>query len=154
MLILRFLSKVKITSLGDCWTWAGAIHSSGYGYFRSEGRTEGAHRASYRLFKGPIPTGMRVCHQCDNPPCVNPFHLFLGTQKQNMQDAAKKGRMSGPRRQYISVPKSDETHPRAKLTNEQVRFIRSNSKDLASQFGVSRWTIRRVRNLKAYRDVR
>lgn len=87
----RFLLKVRKTD--DCWFWIGARASfDGYGSIRFQGKNMSAHRASYMLYKGPIPPGMYVCHTCDTPPCVRPEHLFLGTHTDNMRDKMAKGR--------------------------------------------------------------
>ncbi len=90
----RFWAKVDKTS--ECWTWTAATFGPGrYGCFVAIIRgikTTSAHRASYLLSVGDIPIGMEVCHRCDNPPCVRPEHLFLGTRKDNAMDSSKKGR--------------------------------------------------------------
>jgi len=75
-----------------CWEWRGATLRGGYGNMGVEGKTKQAHRLSYELFNGKIPKGLLVCHICDNPPCCNPEHLFLGTHKTNAEDKMKKGR--------------------------------------------------------------
>lgn len=82
-------------STEECWTWTGARNRVGYGLFwgRIEKRWLRAHRVSWEMANGPIPDGLFICHHCDNPPCVNPGHLFLGTQKDNMADCAAKGRV-------------------------------------------------------------
>lgn len=90
-IVNRFLEKVNKTE--SCWTWTAAIRAStGYGVFKIDGITKDAHRMSYELFKGPIPSGMLVCHMCDNRKCVSPNHIFLGTYKDNYNDAVAKGR--------------------------------------------------------------
>ena len=93
--LVRFWKRVAKSD--ECWLWTGGLHSKGYGLFycRPDGttmRAVGAHRFSYELHHGPIPAGMLVCHSCDNPPCVNPAHLFLGSPKANIHDMMSKGR--------------------------------------------------------------
>jgi hypothetical protein len=84
----------KVARGADCWEWGGARNTSGYGWFRfGPDRTPtGAHRVAYELSNGPIPDGLAVLHRCDNPPCVNPAHLFLGTNQDNVTDKVNKGR--------------------------------------------------------------
>jgi hypothetical protein len=81
----------RVTESG-CWIWMGSTWSGGYGYVRNEGKYISAHRYMYELYKGKIPDGLNCLHTCDNPSCVNPNHLFLGTQTDNMRDMIKKGR--------------------------------------------------------------
>lgn len=85
-----FLKRVVTTD--SCWIWMGVTGHYGYGSLWFEGKTRWAHRVSFHIFKEPIPKGLLVMHSCDNPWCVNPNHLFSGTQKDNIQDALKKGR--------------------------------------------------------------
>lgn len=86
----RFWSKVQRSE--GCWTWLASKSRRGYGQFNYQGRSVQAHRLAYQFAVGPIPEGMQVCHHCDNPPCVNPTHLFLGTNGDNVRDCVQKGR--------------------------------------------------------------
>lgn len=88
---------------GGCWIWTGARGKNGYGTIRFEGRYTHAHRVAFRLSRGrdPLP-GMEVCHSCDVRLCVNPYHLWEGTRKDNMQDAKAKGRTSPPPRHPVT----------------------------------------------------
>lgn len=89
----RFFSKVKKTD--SCWNWTAALRS-GYGAFKLNGEVIGAHRFSWEYHFGKIKNGLCVCHKCDNPKCVNPKHLFLGTYSDNSKDAYRKGRVTIP----------------------------------------------------------
>lgn len=135
-LVEGLLSKTKLTESG-CVEWIAARDWNGYGSTYAFRRQWRAHRLFYMLWNGAIPKGAMILHRCDNPPCVNPAHLFVGSAKDNMQDCVKKGRALGPR---------GAMNGGVKLTPEQVDEIRhtycwrsqeSNMRCLAKQFGVS-----------------
>jgi hypothetical protein len=147
-LIERFWSKVQKSS--GCWIWKDGTFDNGYGQFRVLNKKVKAHRFSWEITYGPIPDGLKVLHKCDNPPCVNPNHLFLGTNKDNTWDSIKKGRFCiDPNR--FDHP-CGEDHPLSVLTNEKVleiRFLHKNGRSkysLAKQFNVVQDTITKVVN--------
>lgn len=101
----RFFQRVKYSI--RCWEWqAGNIN--GYGVISERGVRHMAHRWSYQYFIGQIPDGYEICHHCDNPSCINPFHLFAGTRSDNMKDASSKGRLS--KRQHWNALKTHCPH--------------------------------------------
>lgn len=146
----RFESKVDKS--GDCWVWKAATDKNGYGTFsykrRNRHRTHRAHRIAWMLHHGRFPPdGMLVCHTCDNPSCVNPDHLFLGTPADNMADKMQKGR---GRRMF----KSNEDHPNCRLTDAQVEAIKTLSArgekqaSIARSFQINQGTVSRIVNGK------
>ena len=139
----RFESK--FTKSDGCWEWEAGKVRNGYGTFRIAERKQRAHRVAYQLYVGEIPDGMYVCHRCDNPSCVNPEHLFLGTNADNVHDRENKGRGK-----YVIPDNSGEKNSSAKLTCAQVVEIWARHSDgervvnLAKEFGVSQSAIYKI----------
>ena len=146
----RFQARVDVRGPDECWDWTAGRVPAGYGaiWDNAIGRHRHAHRLAWELANGPIPEGMFICHYCDNPPCCNPAHLFLGTQAENDADRTQKGRSSRGTR-----------HRDAKLTPDAVREIRRRfalgmrQVDLAREFGVSSGTMSAVVHRKSWRHV-
>jgi hypothetical protein len=138
----RFWRKVSPEPMSGCWLWIGCVNTGGYGtiYFRGYGRK--AHRVSWFLVKGEIPRGKFVLHKCDTPACVNPDHLFLGTQRDNVIDCVKKKR-------WRHGAPFGEKNPMSVLTDELVRQMRSEPRSLSykkigQKYGVSTMTAYRA----------
>lgn len=133
----RFWPKVNKRGRKQCWLWQAGKNKRGYGQIKINRKQCGAHRVLWEMLHGPIADGLEVCHTCDIPACVNPNHLFLGTRDDNMRDRDNKGRTL-----------SREHHPMSKLTEVDVRWIRSSllpHKVVAKQFGVSDVLIGKIR---------
>lgn len=153
ILAQRFWPKVAKGGPDECWPWNGARIRKGYGKLGAvapQRATFSAHRVSYELNVGPIPDGMMVCHRCDNPPCVNPAHLFLGTASDNRADQQAKGRFNPGDRFGAKAAN-------ARLTEDQVREIRCSPhvpvSAFAERFGVTGRAIRLVRSGKTWPGV-
>ena len=154
--IERFESKFVLIPFHSCWEWITFCDSDGYGHFYYNKKMRIASRISYQIHKGKIPKNMFVCHTCDNPSCVNPHHLWLGTAKQNSQDMVNKNRTH-----------LGETHHNSKLNNSQILEIRKKYKketkqnkhdgfsyhQLALDYNVSWVTIRNIIIKRIYKHI-
>lgn len=134
----RLLAKISADKNTGCWNWTAGKFWNGYGQIQVDRMPRGAHRVSYEVHRGSIPEGMFVLHCCDNPGCVNPEHLFLGTHAANMADMVFKGRQ--PR---------GLANGQTKLTAADVIAIRSANgrhHEIADRFGISRATVTHIRS--------
>ena len=132
-------------NIDGCWPWTGALDRDGYGVFCYIGKVYKAHSMALRLDGRPVPKGMYACHHCDNPSCVNPAHLYVGTPLENSRDAKDRGRVPVGEKHYL-----------AKLTEKDVLEIRASDltcAKLAMQFGVSLSNISFIRTGKSWRHV-
>lgn len=129
----------------SCWIWKSSRDQNGYGTFNIDRKPKKSSRVSYELYKGPIPEGRFVCHKCDNPPCVNPDHLFIGTRKDNMRDMTNKGRSA-----------HGEKNGQAKLTEQDVIAIWKDSRthcEIGQHYGVTQSMITRIKNKKNWKHI-
>jgi len=164
----RFMAHVNQLGPNECWLWLAYKDNRGRGYFTRAGKTGYAAQAAYDLFVGPRQPGLEVCHNCNNPSCVNPKHLRLDTHKSNMEDMVKVGKSwagdNNPSRKYPEkVPRGANHHwyhnqnqygadnPNAKLSQTTVDAIRQMYEagaggyiKLGQIFGINPWTIRDV----------
>jgi hypothetical protein len=148
----RFWAKVEKKGATECWDWTGYKDDGGYGTFNVGGGMQFAHRVSWVIENGPIPAGthsgtMCVLHHCDNPACVNPDHLFLGTQQDNIDDMVEKGRSN-----------TGVKNGQVVLSEEDVLKIRKIGKTvtlrvLADQFGVSFSAISLILRRETWRHI-
>jgi len=145
----RFKNKVKVNKETGCWEWQAGLNIDGYGQFWYENSGSLAHRWSYEHFIGKIPKGLCACHHCDNPCCVNPDHLFLGIQKDNMIDRDNKNRQAKGERQGA-----------VKLDSNIVKTIRTlykkpehTQETLAKKFDISQSTISNINTKKVWKHI-
>jgi len=147
--IRRFFFDVEISRVGHCWVWTAATDRDGYGHIAVNGEQSQAHRVAWELANGPIPDGLCVLHTCDNPPCVNPAHLWIGTRADNTADMMAKGR-------HLSHVGTN--HPSAKLNDQAVRDIRASASlscaEVAAKHGVSERTVHRIWRGETWKHVK
>jgi len=139
----KFKSKVELKTDTDCWEWNAGKNVHGYGLVRFNKKTSLAHRVSYKIFNGDIPKNMKVLHICDNPVCVNPEHLRLGSHVENMIDMARKGRQGSQVLQLedvVAIKKFLKRRNRSKTG----RMEYGASRFLCRWFNVSRETITQI----------
>ena len=148
---VRFMRMVEIgAETGACWIWTGNRPDDRYGHFSVNGATVKAHRWLYERLNGPIPDGLVVRHHCDNPACVNPDHLAIGTAQQNTADMLSRGR---------GADRRGERHPLVRLTEDDVRSIRAlraggaTETSLATRFGVGRAQIGKIARRENWKHV-
>ena len=144
----RFMKKVELIPFHTCWEWIASKHRFGYGWFRYDNKADVAHRVSYLLFKGPIDKHKHVLHSCDNPSCVNPSHLRLGSDQENSRDKLDRNR------QAKGVDNG------GKLTNAEVLQLREEHKltkqsylALAKKYNISQTAAFFIMNRKTWRHL-
>ncbi len=150
----RFWAKVRKGGPDECWEWVGATKQGGYGLFGKSNVTNTssrlAHRVSFEISNGKIPKHICVLHRCDNPPCVNPNHLFLGSHRDNTQDMIEKGRWRG------GIKPRGQAHPNSKLTEQNVFDIKYRLsigepvRAIAKIYGVSFGLISHIKRGRAW----
>jgi hypothetical protein len=151
-LLERLQEKYRVNDITGCWEWTASIKRNGYGQIGIPGPKPtmlDAHRASWIVHNGPIPHKMLVLHTCDVKTCVNPAHLWLGTQRNNMQDCLRKGR-------FDRVKKlRGESHYAARLTWDQVEAIRADTRrqiDIAADYGIRQGYVSGIKLYKKWRS--
>lgn len=153
------VERLERATEGECLMWPRATDEHGRGRIWHDGKLMLAHRWAWEQMREPIPADKLLCHHCDNPGCINPHHLYIGTHADNMRDMKERGRTTaarypalarelGRRRGSANVHTRGEGNPKAKLTREQAMAIRSDgrpTKAVAATYGVDRTTVQRIR---------
>lgn len=158
--VASFWLNVDRSDPNGCWEWTGRRKPAGYGSLFIRGKNLVAHRVAWRLVCGPIPPGMFICHHCDNPPCCNPDHLFIGTARDNVRDAIAKGRKDY-KGGWPGIVRYGEHNYTARLTRNDVqtirkRYIKGNItyQQLADEYGVTIGHIGRIINRQQWAHVK
>lgn len=137
----RTTSRIEKTASG-CWEYVRGREANGYCRVMLDGKRIGAHRISWSLFCGPLPAGKFVCHRCDNPPCINPEHLFIGTPRENAIDCVEKGRS-----------RSAKLHPLDVKMIRQMIYKGKSFREIGRRYGVHHKTISAIQNNTAWSHV-
>lgn len=132
----------------SCWLWSGVLSNTGYGLLRVSGKFELAHRFAYREFKGPIDDGLFVCHRCDIRRCVNPDHLFLGTQSDNIRDAVEKGRHVSNLPDNRKVSESQAIEIRQRCASGELQRV------VAEHFSISQQEVSKIVRRERFAQVK
>ena len=143
--IARFFSRVEVKKQPNCWVYKGSVKYDGYPSFSLNGKSVGGHRFCYMVFHGPIAEDLVVRHRCDNPRCVNPYHLETGTQQDNMRDKFVRGRTA-----------KGTSNGNAKLTEDDVRKIVEDKRyywEIAKDYGVHSDSIKNIKTGKNWSHV-
>lgn len=147
--VARFWGYVEKRPSDECWEWTGTIDTHGYGHMRIGGRRlRLAHRLSYLINHGEFDQSLHVLHRCDNRKCVNPTHLFLGSNAENMADMVAKGR---------AAHRQGQDNPRARLTASDIRAIRTDERPeraIAKEYGVSHGHINNIKSRRVWGSVK
>lgn len=143
----RFWKKVVMLDSKECWMWTAYKNEGGYGSFGMDRKMHLAHRISWQIANGPIPDGMCVCHTCDNPACVNPNHLWLGTNADNSDDKVTKSRQHRP---------LGRANGRAKIGQADVIAIRADPRrqvDIAADYGINQQSVSHIKRRQKWGHV-
>jgi len=142
----------KVDKSGDCWVWTGGRFNTGYGNVKRNGRAQTTHRLAWTLAYGPIPAGQIICHRCDNPPCVRPDHLFLGSHRTNAEDRTRKGR-------GVQAVRRGGENGMTLLSEDAVRGIRRDRAsgrtyvELAKQYGATKANVANICQGRTWRHL-
>lgn len=151
----RLLNRIE--KINECWEWQGMLNNHGYGVIVTENKRKYAHRESYKEFIGEIPNSKCVCHTCDNPKCINPKHLWIGTREDNNKDTVKKGRHNYGIN-LIPAMKGEKS-PNSKLKNEDIFDIRQmlekniKRKEIEKKYKISRGHLSMIANRQIWNHI-
>lgn len=141
------MSKINVGNIDECWEWQALKDKHGYGKFKLNDKMVKAHRFAWELVNGPIPEGMVIRHNCDNPGCVNSTHLEIGTQADNVKDMVNRGRQSRPKGTLNSMVKKTESDIIA------IRSAIGTQTAIAKKYGISQRQVSNIKNRKQWKHL-